>query len=240
MGPIVGYVRVSTTKQAREGDSPEAQQERIRSWARERKIDPETIHWFVDRGISGHRADNRPGLQSALDLVTKTRGTLAFYSLSRLARSVSDAVSISQRLATADAHMISMTEPLDTSSPTGKLIYGIFALFAEFERDLAVERTQSVVDYKRGKNERIGQIPYGFSLAADGKTVEENFKEQAVIKAIVEMREQGSSLQVIASKLAVAKIRPKNGGDRWSPSSIATILLRVHHDARQAPLPCHQ
>jgi hypothetical protein len=54
---------------------------------------------FTDAGISGKRADNRPGLLAALDAVCKARDTaLVIYSLSRLARSTMDAIAIAERL----------------------------------------------------------------------------------------------------------------------------------------------
>lgn len=78
---VVGYVRVSTERQASEGVSMEAQEARIRAWAATQGLEVAAVH--VDAGLSGGRADNRPGLQAALSDVCKRRGVLVVYSLSR-------------------------------------------------------------------------------------------------------------------------------------------------------------
>jgi hypothetical protein len=92
----VGYVRVSTEVQAREGQSLEAQEERLKQWAAVNGYAMLTV--YRDEGLSGKRADNRPGLQAALSAVCANRGVLVTYSLSRLARSTRDAILIAERL----------------------------------------------------------------------------------------------------------------------------------------------
>src|ERR1051326_7091589 len=92
----VGYVRVSTEGQASEGISLDSQRGRIASWAEANGYTLAAV--LTDAGISGKRADNRPGLQSALAEVCKGGGALVVYSLSRLARSTKDAIGIAERL----------------------------------------------------------------------------------------------------------------------------------------------
>ena len=70
----------------------------------------------VDAGISGKRADNRPGLIAALDSACQARGVLVVYSLSRLARSVRDTLDIAERLERAGADLVSLSEQIDTTS----------------------------------------------------------------------------------------------------------------------------
>jgi len=70
----VGYVRVSTERQASEGVSLGAQEARIRTWAEAQGLQVAAVH--VDAGLSGGRADNRPALQEALRDVCKRRGVL--------------------------------------------------------------------------------------------------------------------------------------------------------------------
>ena len=83
MQPATAYIRVSTVDQANEGVSLEAQQAKIRAWCE--LNDYTLVGVFVDAGISGKRADNRPELQNALD-ACKKGGALIVYSLSRLAK----------------------------------------------------------------------------------------------------------------------------------------------------------
>jgi site-specific DNA recombinase len=74
-----GYLRVSTEGQARERVSLEAQRAKIEAWCLANDIALSGI--YVDAGVSGKRADNRPQLQAALEVVCRTRGVLVVYSL---------------------------------------------------------------------------------------------------------------------------------------------------------------
>src|SRR6185436_2047389 len=84
----VGYCRVSHILQATEGVSLEAQRYKITAWATAHGY--QLVQVFEDAGISGFKANNRAGLQSALDLTCSLKAALVVYSLSRLARSTRD------------------------------------------------------------------------------------------------------------------------------------------------------
>ena len=111
------YIRVSTEGQATEGVSLEAQKAKIVAWCVANDIPMGNV--FVDAGISGSRADNRPSLSAALDCVCSDSGVLVVYSLSRLARSTKDTILISERLEKAGADLVSISEKLDTTSAAG-------------------------------------------------------------------------------------------------------------------------
>jgi DNA invertase Pin-like site-specific DNA recombinase len=130
----VGYVRVSTNRQATDGVSVEAQRDRIVGWCSANGYGVAQV--YVDAGMSGGRADNRPGLQAALARACRTKGVLVSYSLSRLARSTKDALAISERLASAGADLVSLSERIDTTTAAGKMVFRMLAVLAEFERDL--------------------------------------------------------------------------------------------------------
>ena len=102
----VGYIRVSTIGQAQEGVSLEAQRGKIQAWATANGYALGEIH--VDAGISGSKANNRPGLQSALNDACRQKAALVVYSLSRLARSTRDAITISERLEKCGSDLVSL------------------------------------------------------------------------------------------------------------------------------------
>ena len=133
MRQVYGYVRVSTTMQSEGGVSLANQTERIEAWAKANGLEVAGV--FTDAGISGKRADNRPALQQALEAVGKAKGVLVVYSLSRMSRSVKDAITISERLEKAGADLVSLSERLDTSTASGKMTFRMMAVLAEFERD---------------------------------------------------------------------------------------------------------
>ena len=115
MSQAIGYIRVSTAEQATDGVSLEAQRTRIEAWCNANGYRLATVH--TDAGISGKRADNRPAPQRALTLACKRRGTaLVVYSLSRLARSTTDAISIAERLEKAGADLVSLSEKIYTTA----------------------------------------------------------------------------------------------------------------------------
>jgi len=160
----VGYTRVSTDGQATDGVSLEAQQARIRAWCEANAYVLVDIH--VDAGLSGCRADNRPGLQEALTSAARHKAALVVYSLSRLARSTKDAIAISERLAKNGANLVSLSERIDTTTAAGKMVFRMLAVLAEFERDQVAERTKGALAHLRNQGKRIsGKIPYGYDLA---------------------------------------------------------------------------
>lgn len=226
----VGYVRVSTERQASEGVSLDAQRERIEGWAIANGLTLASVH--VDAGLSGGRADNRPGLQAALADACKRRGVLVVYSLSRVARSTRDALAIAERLDKAGADLVSLSEAIDTTSAAGKMVFRMLAVLAEFERDLVSERTTSALAFKRRQGLRIsGKIPYGYRL--DGKDLVEVPHEQEAIRLILEWRARGISLRAIAAELEARQVTRQNGSTSW-PSNVVLMIARRAAKLREA------
>ena len=219
-----GYIRVSTAGQADDGVSLDAQRERIAAWCLVNGFDLAAVH--VDAGISGKRSDNRPALQAALDDVCKANGVLVVYSLSRLARSTKDTLAIADRLERAGADLASLSEKIDTTSAAGKMVFRMLAVLAEFERDLVSERTVCAMQHKRRQGERVGKIPYGFDLAADGVQLVENAAEQQVLELVNELRRDGYTLRAIADELTRRGIPTKGNKAAWTHSSIQRLTQR--------------
>jgi site-specific DNA recombinase len=199
MTPAVIYLRVSTTAQALEGISLEAQQAKAEAWVTASGYSVASVH--TDAGISGSKAANRPGLQAALDAVCALRGVLVVYSLSRLARSTKDAILIAERLQKAGADLVSLSERIDTTTAAGKMIFRLLAVLAEFERDLVSERTKAALAHKASKGERVGQIPFGYCLATNGVVLLEDPNEQSIQREIRALKASGASWAEIASRL---------------------------------------
>lgn len=221
----VGYIRVSTLDQATEGVSLDAQREKVAAWCLVNDIELGDV--FVDAGLSGKRADNRPALNDALEAVTACGGVLVVYSLSRLARSTKDTIEISERLNAAGADLVSLSEKIDTTSAAGKMVFRMLAVMAEFERDLVSERTTAALAHKKSRGERVGQIPFGFELAEDGVTLEPNAREQEILSLIRDLREQGLSMRRIAEELTARRVPTKEGRSKWSHQTIHSILGRA-------------
>ncbi|HUE89625.1 MAG TPA: recombinase family protein [Vicinamibacterales bacterium] len=203
------YLRVSTAGQAEESVSLDAQKAKAEAWALANGYTVEGV--YTDAGVSGKKASNREGLQNALAAVCRVRGALVVYRLSRLARSTKDAISIAERLEKAGADLVSLSERIDTSSASGKMVFRRLAVLAEFERDLVSERTTAALAHKRAQGERVGQIPLGYQLAADGVHLSEDAGEQAILGALRMLRSEGLSWQAIADEMNRRGITTKTG-----------------------------
>lgn len=223
MRKAIGYVRVSTAGQAVEGVSLEAQKARTEAAAAAAGLELIAIH--EDAGLSGKRADNRPGLQAALDAACRSKAVLIVYSLSRMSRSVPDTLSIVARLEKAQAGFQSLTEGIDTNCAAGRMMLTMLAAFASFERELTAERTTSALAHKRAKGERTGAIPFGW--ADRGGTLVAIAEEQAVLARIQRCRAAGLTFREIAAELNLDGIATKQGKGSWQHTTVRSILKRA-------------
>ncbi len=210
MTTAIGYIRVSTDGQAQDGVSLDAQRAKIEAWAMLNDYELTAVH--VDAGISGKSALNRPGLQDALNDCRKD-SALVVYSLSRLARSTKDTIEISDRLAKSGADLVSLSEKIDTTTAAGKMVFRMLAVLAEFERDQIVERTVTAMQFKKSKGERVGAVPYGFTLDANGVDLHPDPAEQDVIAQAKELHTGGMSLRKIAAELKRRGMSARNGSE---------------------------
>jgi DNA invertase Pin-like site-specific DNA recombinase len=218
----IGYVRVSTEGQAQDGVSMDAQEAKVRAWADLNGAESVTV--FTDAGISGKRADNRPGLQDALNSVSKG-DALVVYSLSRLARSTKDTITIADTLDRRGADLVSLSEKIDTTTAAGKMVFRMLAVLAEFERDQVSERTRFALAHKRATGEKTGgDVPYGYRMEA-GRLVPDT-GEQKAVALIRELRDAGNSLRQIARELEQRGYRTKTGRRHWHPKTVAAIIDR--------------
>ncbi len=181
---------------------------------------------FVDAGISGSRADNRPGLQRAIVKACQAKAALVVYSLSRLARSTKDTIAIGERLSRSGADLVSLCEKIDTTSAAGKMIFRMLAVLAEFERDQISERTRMALAHKAMRGQRVGTVPYGWELENGTSDLQTLASEQMTIAKIQELRNAGMSFRAIASQLTLDGIPTKNGSSRWCHTTIKSILCR--------------
>jgi len=224
-GKAIGYVRVSTDKQADEGVSLDAQQSRIAAWCTANGYDLVTIH--VDAGLSGKRADNRPELSAAIDAACDQQAALVVYSLSRLSRSTKDTITLADRLDKSGADLVSLSERIDTTTAAGRMVFRMLAVLNEFERDLVSERTTAAMQHKKSKGERVGKVPFGYDLTADGVNLVANNREQEVLEIITELRDNGLSLRRIADELTKRGIQTKGGKTKWTHTTIQRIVSRT-------------
>ena len=197
----VGYIRVSTDKQADHGISLEAQQAKLTAYAA--LYDIELVEVIVDAGVSAKTLD-RPGLQRALGMLRKGQANaLLVAKLDRLTRSVKDLGTLVEAYFSSDEiTLLSVADNIDTRTAAGRLVLNVLGSVAQWERETIGERTAEALSHKRSKGEKLGgDVPYGYALSADGKTLVADEAEQALLAAIQEARQRGLAQRAVVAEL---------------------------------------
>ena len=138
---LIGYARVSTQDQNLE-----------------LQIDALTkagCKKIFDDKISGSRAE-RPGLTKALDMLRED-DTLVVWKLDRLGRSVKNLVNLVGELHKQGVQFKSLTDAIDTGTPSGRFFFHVMASLAEMERELTVERTRAGLEVARQLGRKGGR-----------------------------------------------------------------------------------
>lgn len=137
----IGYMRVSTPEQ-----SFALQEEALKAAGCER---------LYQDAITG-KGKKREGLEHALDAL-RAGDTLVVWKLDRLARSLKHLTELINQLRTCDIDLHVLTQNIDTRTPAGRMMFGIFATIAEFEHDLIKERTMAGLAAARARGRKGGR-----------------------------------------------------------------------------------
>jgi site-specific DNA recombinase len=229
MEKAVGYVRVSTREQQREGISLEAQGARIKSYVATKGL--ELVAIYREQSSGGVKLDKRPEGKRLVEALAKRDGPrhVIAIKLDRLFRKAADAlVQVEQwDKAKCALHIVDMGgASIDTRSAIGRMFFTMTAAFAEMERNLTGERTRDTMAHLRDSGRVYCHItPLGFDRRAD-KTLAPNRAEQATIKRILRMRRSGLSMGRIADRLNNSGVPTKRGG-KWYAVTIQKILARA-------------
>ena len=178
MHRIIGYCRVST-----EDQNLDMQERAIEKYAEEKG---QLLLMYVEKVSS--RKSERIELLNAMKAATQ--GDLfVVYKLDRLARSTKELYELTEQLKEKQVDFVSISDSFDTSTPTGKAMFGMLAVFAEFERDIIQQRTKAGLAAAR-KRGRIGGRP----------TIDEKVKKRVRI-----LFEAGESASDIAKEYGIGR-----------------------------------
>ncbi len=145
------YLRVSTNAQ-----STDAQLTELRQLVEQRGWKYEV---FCDKGQSGAK-ESRPAFDEMMRQVRRGRfSAICIWALDRLARSLRQLLDISLELQRLNVDLVAVKQDLDTSTPSGRLVFGVLSTVAEFERDLLRERVRAGIAQARRAGKRIGRPP---------------------------------------------------------------------------------
>ncbi len=223
-GRAVGYCRVSTEEQAREGVSLKAQAARIRAYAEAKTL--ELVGVVTDEGLSGKDL-RRPGLRDLLERCDRGEvGHVIVWKLDRLTRRTRHLLSLVEDVFLAkQIELHSVSESLDTSTPHGRFVLTLFGGLAQMERELIAERTRSALAFKRQQGQPTSHPPLGFRPNGRRERMIPVPEELEAVREILERWRRGQSYRAIAAQLNAEGARTKRGG-RWYHSTVAKVVQR--------------
>lgn len=200
MNKVAIYVRVSTTDQVEDGYSIDEQVDKLTKYCDIKNW--HAYHVYKDGGFTGSNI-KRPALQQLLsDAKKKKFDTVLVYKLDRLSRSQKDTLYVIEDvLLKNDVDFVSLSENFDTSTPFGKAMIGILAVFAQLEREQIKERMQmgKVGRAKAGKTMAWAKAAFGYKKVGD--TAEIIPIEAEIVKQIFETYAAGMSITKLVDKL---------------------------------------
>ncbi len=161
MKQAVGYVRVSTHHQVKEGESLTTQRKALTDYAKWNKY--ELVEIYADEGISGGSVEKRPGLQALLrDAQNQGFSFVLVHRLSRLGRNARELLNNVQLLKEAGVSVMFLKENIDLSNAYGNFMLTMLAAMAELEKDISGESSveNKIALAKKGVPS-IGKYPFG-------------------------------------------------------------------------------
>ena len=195
MKRVIIYVRVSTQEQAREGYSIGEQIDRLQKYC-------DAMGWtiykiYTDAGYTGANTD-RPALKELIRDVKKGKADkVVVYKLDRLSRSQLDTLFLIEKVFLSNnTDFVSMNENFDTSTPFGRAMIGILAVFAQLEREQIRERMTMGKDARAKEGKwNGGKCPIGYSFIADELVINEFVAMQ--IKELFQLFVDGTPVRTI-------------------------------------------
>lgn len=193
----IGYVRVSTEDQAKEGVSLDNQEAKIKNYASLNDLD--LVEIIRDEGASAKSLD-REGMTRLLDMVKDNQvEAIVVYKLDRLSRKTIDTLNLIEMFEGKGIAFHSISEKIDTKNATGKFFLTIISAFAQMERYLISERTIDALSHKKDKREWLGRVPFGFKI--EDKHLVEDRDQVKTIKKVKRLRRAGKSIRDISKAL---------------------------------------
>jgi DNA invertase Pin-like site-specific DNA recombinase len=226
----IGYIRVSTEEQAREGVSLDAQEARLRSYCAAAGLT--LVEVVRDEGVSASKPlGSRPGGAALLRVVARRQVRhVVVVSLDRAFRNTIDCLTTVEAwdLANVALHLVDHGgQSINTKTAVGRMFLTMLAGFAQMERGLISERISSSLRHKKGQGQAYGPTPFGFDR--EGNRLVPNVAEQKVIRQMRRWRQAGRSLGWIADTLTRRGIPAKRRG-RWNPYGVRYILRNPLHE----------
>lgn len=225
----IGYTRVSTDYQVKDGASLEAQEGEIAAEAKRNGMFLSRI--YIDEGISATNWDKRLAFEKLL-LEIEENETLIVTRLDRIGRNAKDLLNIHDNLKERGCFLNMLDLKFDTSTHVGKMMFSVFSAQAELERATISERVKATMQFMKKNNMLRIKPPFGMRMNPDhSKGAEMHIpdeKEQLVIEQIRNYRRKYPNLKItaFARKLNDLNFPPPRNSKIWHHSSLKMIMIR--------------
>ncbi len=216
------YLRVSTDRQAKEGDSLDEQESELRKFCDYRGFH---IHkTFIESGKSGGNT-NRPEYQKLLaDIEAKKINAVVVKKLDRLSRSLLDFEQLMTRLQANEVEFISLRENFDTTTAMGKAMLRVALVFAQLEREQTAERIKDVFAYRAEQGLYNGGVrPFGYDSISSELVPHK--QERKVIEFIFKLFLELKSTTLVAHECTLMGFK-RRSGILWDKREIHKTLKR--------------
>lgn len=219
----VGYCRVSTNIQVETGISLDTQRKDIESFANYKKL---KFDIFSDDGISGAQYETRPGLIAALKAL-KNGDFFIVASLSRMSRSVADALQIHDVINEKKANLYVLDINLDMSTPSGRMLFTVVMSINQMERENISQKVSHNMRNLSNQNKLKPRPPFGWRSPGKGLPFVKDEKEQLAIKAMRRFVNEDRLLTVngLADILNKSNYTCRKS-KCWHPVRVKTILTQ--------------
>ncbi len=196
----IGYCRISTDI-SRQSLGIQAQRNALEQWASKNGIHIAAL--YIEEVSGGMDLAKRPVLLEAINaIVTHGAGVLVVGTLDRFSRDPLTAAMAEAEIRKRGATLAVVDGAGEGQSPTGDLVRGILLNVAKFERSIIGFRIRNALAVKKRRGELTGKAPYGYRAGADGKTLEVDANETAIIVRMRELRSLGMTYRFIQKQTA--------------------------------------
>ena len=202
------YTRKSTEPLDQEFNSLDAQRESAENYIKSQKINGWRLlpDHYDDGGFSGGNTE-RPALKRLMaDIEAGKIDILVIYKMDRLSRSLLDFMNMAEFFEKHNVSFVSVTQDINTSTSSGRMMLNILMTFAQYEREVIAERIRDKIAGAKRRGKYCGGVPVlGYDVNSDTKKMLINEDEAAVIREIF------SVYSKIGSARKVAKIMNDKG-----------------------------
>ncbi len=216
------YIRVSTTEQAENGHSMDAQCDILRKYAKQAGYNYYRI--YRDAGFSGKDLD-RPALQQMLwDAYNRKFAEVFVWRIDRLTRNTRDLLELVDYFKACEILIRSASEPFfDTATPSGECMLTVMGSFSQMERKVLVERIRMGMQKRREEGKWSGTPPYGYTYDLETETLKIATEETEIVKLMFRLYQEKGTIPKVRISLNQMGIKPRKS-EQWANTSIGKVL----------------